>query len=132
MTSQGHLRKTLYRTRVDPCILSRVEGLSKRYPSTQLRAGAIGALQQRHDTTSARLSARLRETISDFRLRIADSFRRTNPQSAIHNSQSEDLWALRDVSFEVQRGEAVGVPSTWLRARLKILSRITEPTSAAL
>ncbi len=63
-------------------------------------------------------------------------------------TEQETLWALRDVSFEVQRGEVVGIPSTWLRtgigrngagkstlpstelrARLKILSRITEPTS---
>ena len=81
--------------------------------------------------------------------------------------KSEDLWALRDVSFEacpesdrrVKQGEVVGIPSTRLRARpsgqslwdrtgigrngagkstlpstalrtrLKILSRITEPTS---
>jgi len=79
-----------------------------------------------------------------------------NLQSPISNLQSpEDLWALRDVSFEacpepsrrIQRGEVVGIigrngagkstlPSTEftlsavevLRARLKILSPITEPT----
>jgi lipopolysaccharide transport system ATP-binding protein len=60
----------------------------------------------------------------------------------------EEVWALKDVSFEIQRGEAVGIPSTWLRAcpersegtgigrngagkstLLKILSRITEPSA---
>jgi len=73
--------------------------------------------------------------------KIADSLRPRHLQSSISNLQSpEDLWALRDVSFEVKQGEVVGVigrngagkstlPSTRLRARLKILSRITEPTS---
>jgi hypothetical protein len=34
--------------RVENCILSPVEGLSKRYPSTQLRAGTFDTAQGRH------------------------------------------------------------------------------------
>jgi lipopolysaccharide transport system ATP-binding protein len=64
-------------------------------------------------------------------------------------TEQETLWALKDVSFEVKQGEVVGIPSTELRAgigrngagkstlpstrlrtRLKILSRITEPTDS--
>jgi len=109
-------------------IAIRVEHLSKLY--------TIGALQQRHDT--------LRDAISDFRqrapqfraLRIADALRRPNPQS-------EDLWALKDVSFEVKPGEVVGTLAphcVWCSAGVigrngagtstlfRILSRITEPT----
>jgi hypothetical protein len=33
-------------------------------------------------------------------------------------SQEETLWALKDVSFEVQRGEVVGIPSATLRASI--------------
>ena len=44
-------------------IAIRVENLSKMYPSTPLRTGRIGRAQQRHDTTSAPLSAGLRDAL---------------------------------------------------------------------
>ncbi len=87
----------------------RVENLGKQY--------RIGLTPMRYRT--------LRETL------VETVTPRGREKRALEKEESGTIWALRDVSFEVHKGQVLGVigrNGAGKSTLLKILSRITEPT----
>ncbi len=105
-------------------MIIKVENLSKRY--------RIGAKEQGYKTfREAIINGFIAPVRNLAKLQKLTKFK-NNPSS---NNEDNIIWALKDVSFEVNEGDVLGIIGRNAAGKstlLKILSRITEPTSGSV